>query len=325
MTRQRLTALTSAACVALCVAAAASAQSYPAKPVRLIVGFATGGGTDTLARLVSRKLVDAWPQPLVVENRPGADGSIATELVAKSTPDGYTLVMVSNAHTITPFQRKLAYNPVKDFAPVTLVASTPNLLLVHPSLPVRNVKELVALAKARPGQLSFGSSGTGTSPFLAMELFKSMTGTNIVHVPYKGSNPAVIDLVGGHIQLMFGAIPTTLSHVRSGRLRAIAISSPKRWPSVPELPTVAESGLPGFEAATWYGVLAPAGTPAPIVAKLQSDMSAALHQPDVKAVAADQGFETIGNKPEEFGEVIRGDMAKWGKLIRSLGASAMAQ
>jgi tripartite-type tricarboxylate transporter receptor subunit TctC len=302
-----------------------AAQTYPAKPVRLIVGFAAGGGTDTLARLVSKKLADIWPQPMVVENRPGADGAIATEVVAKSPADGYTLVMVSNAHTITPFQRKLAYDPVKDFAPVTLVASTPNLLLVHPALPVRNVKELVALAKSRPGELTYGSSGTGTSPFLAMELFKSMTGTSIVHVPYKGSNPAVIDLMGGNIQLMFGAIPTTLSHVKSGRLRAIAISSLKHWPSVPALPTVSESGLPGFEAATWYGVLAPAGTPAAVVNKLQSDVSGALQQADVKTYAAEMGFEAIGNKPDEFGDVIRRDMAKWGKVIRALGNSAVTQ
>jgi tripartite-type tricarboxylate transporter receptor subunit TctC len=310
---------------AVLLAAPLSAQTYPVKPVRLIVGFAAGGGTDTLARVVSKKLADTWPQPLVVENRPGADGAIATELVAKSPPDGYTVVMVSNAHTITPFQRKLAYDPVKDFAPVTLVASTPNLLLVHPTLPVRNVKELVALAKSRPGQLSFGSSGTGTSPYLAMELFKSLTGTNIVHVPYKGSNPAVIDLMGGHIQLMFGAIPTTLLHVKSGRLRAIAISSPKRWPSVPDVPTVSESGLPGFDAATWYGLLAPSGTPTPIVNKLQTDVAGALHHPDVIAYAAEMGFESVGNKPDEFADVIRRDMAKWGKVIRGLGASTAVQ
>jgi tripartite-type tricarboxylate transporter receptor subunit TctC len=302
----------------------ARAQTFPAKSVRLVVGFSVGGGTDTIARVIGKKLADTWPHALVVENRPGADGGIATELVAKSPPDGYTLVMVSNAHTITPFLRNLAYDPVKDFAPVTLAASTPNLLLVHPTLPVRNVKELVALAKARPGQLTFGSSGAGTSPFLAMELLKSMTGANIVHVPYKGSGPAVIDLVGGHIQLMFGAIPTVGPHVKSGKLRAIAISSPRRWPSFPDLPTVSES-LPGFEAATWYGVLAPAGTPPAIVNKLQNDMTGALQQPDVKAFVTGSGFEAIGNKPDEFAQVIQRDMQKWGKLIRALGAGAAAK
>ena len=302
----------------------ARAQTFPAKSVRLVVGFSVGGGTDTIARVIGKKLADTWPHALVVENRPGADGAIATELVAKSPPDGYTLVMVSNAHTITPFLRNLAYDPVKDFAPVTLAASTPNLLLVHPTLPVKSLKELVALAKARPGQLTIGSSGAGTSPFLAMELLKSMTGANIVHVPYKGSGPAVIDLVGGHIQLMFGAVPTVGLHVKSGKLRAIAISSPQRWPSFPELPTVAES-LPGFEAATWYGVLAPAGTPSAIVNKLHNDMAGALQQPDVRAFVTGSGFEAIGNKPDEFAQVIQRDMQKWGKLIRALGAGAAAQ
>lgn len=298
-------------------------QAYPAKPVRLIVGFAAGGGTDTIARVISKKLAETWPHALVVENRPGADGAIATELVAKSPPDGYSLVMVSNAHTITPFQRKLPYDPVKDLAPVTLVASTPNLLLVHPTLPVKNVKELVTLAKARPGQLSFGSSGTGTSPFLAMELLKSMTGANLVHVPYKGSNPAVIDLMGGHIQLMFGAVPTVQSHVKSGKLRAIAVSSPKRWPTWPNVPTVSET-LPGFEAATWYGVLAPGGTPAAIVSRLQNDFAGGLQQPDVQAYVTGSGFEVIGNTPEVFAAVIQRDMQKWGKVIRALGPAGGA-
>ena len=325
MPRVRVFAAFSALMPALLISAApAVAQTFPTKPVRLVVGFSAGGGTDTIARVIGKKLAETWPHALVVENRPGADGSIATEIVANAPPDGYTLVMVSNAYTITPFLRKLAYDPVKDFAPVTLAASTPNLLLVHPTLPVRSLKELVALAKARPGQLTFGSSGAGTSPFLAMELLKSMTGANIVHVPYKGSGPAVIDLAGGHIQLMFGAIPTVGLHVKSGKLRAIAISSPQRWPSFPELPTVAES-LPGFEAATWYGVLAPAGTPPAIVNKLHNDMAGALQQPDVRAFVTGSGFEAIANKPDEFAQVIQRDMQKWGKLIRALGAGAAAQ
>ncbi len=299
-------------------ACSVSAQTYPAKPVRLVVGFGTGGGTDTLARLLSRKLADVWPQSLVVENRPGADGSIATEIAAKSPPDGYTLVMVSNAHTITPFQRKLAYDPVKDFATVSLIGSNPNLLLLHPSLPAKNLKELVALAKSRPNEMAFASSGAGTSPYLAMELLKSITGMKLTHVPYKGSGPAVIDLVGGHVQLMFGAVSTTIGQVQNGRLRAIAISSPQRWPALPEIPTVAESGVPGFEASTWYGVLAPAGTPPAIVSKLHTDMVAAITSPDIRKQVLDLGFSTIANTPREFAEVIQRDMARWGKLIRSL-------
>ena len=296
----------------------AQAQGFPNKPVRLVVGFATGGGTDTLARVLSRKLADTWPQSLVVENRPGADGSIATEIVAKSPADGYTLVMVSNAHTITPFQRKLAYDAVKDFAPVTLIGSNPNLLLLHPTLPVKSLKELIALAKARPNELAFASSGTGTSPYLAMELLKSITGMKLTHVPYKGSGPAVIDLMGGHVQLMFGAVSTTLAYLQSGRLRAIAISSPQRWPALPEIPTVSESGVPGFEASTWYGVLAPAGTPPAIVSKLHTDMVAAITAADIRKHVLDLGINTIASTPREFSDVIRNDMARWGKLIRSL-------
>jgi tripartite-type tricarboxylate transporter receptor subunit TctC len=292
------------------------AQDYPSKPVRFLVGFAPGGGTDTLSRLVAPHLTTLWAQPVVVENRPGADGSIATELAARAAPDGYTIVIVTNAHTITPFQRKLGYDPVKDFAPVTLMASTPNLLLVHPSLPVRSLEELVALAKRRPGELSFGSSGTGTSPYLAMELLKQMAGIDMVHVPYKGSGPAVLALLGGHLQLMFGSITSTLPHVQANRLRAIAVSSSSRLPAAPEVPTVAESGLPGFEARTWYGALAPARTPAQIVQKIATDIGAVLRQPDVAGFLAKSGFDPIASSPEEFVSIIRSDMDKWGKVIR---------
>lgn len=294
------------------------AQGYPAKPVRLIVGFAAGGGTDVLARLVSRRLTETWPHALVVENRPGADGSIATEIVAKSPPDGYTLTMITNAHTITPLQRKLAYDPIKDFASITQTAFTPNLLTLHPSLPVRNVKEFVAFARKHAGQLTFGSSGTGTSPYLAMELFKLMTQTHIVHVPYKGTGAAVIDLMGGHIQVMFGSLPGTLPHVRNARLRAIAISSPQRWPTLTEIATVAESGVAGFEASTWYGALAPASTSPAVINKLQSDFVTVLKAEDVRKSLLDMGFGVIAGTPAELGDVIRSDIARWGKLMKAL-------
>ncbi len=297
---------------------AARAQTFPGKPVRVIVGFASGGGTDTIARVLSRKLADTWPHALVVENRPGADGSIATEIVARSPADGHTLVMITNAHTITPFQRKLSYDPVRDFAPVTLTATTPNLLVVHPSLPVKTVKEFIAFARVHGGQLAFASSGTGTSPYLAMELFKVMTRINLEHVPYKGTGAAVIDLMGGHVQVMFGSVSGTLPFVRSGKLRALGISSAQRWPTLPQIPTVAESGVAGFEAATWYGMLAPAATPPTVVSKLQTDVAAALHASDVLKYVADLGFNAVGNTPAEFAEVIRHDLARWGKLIRSL-------
>jgi tripartite-type tricarboxylate transporter receptor subunit TctC len=299
----------------------AHAQAYPAKAVRMIVGFAPGGGTDLLARLLSRKLADTWTAPLVIENRPGADGSIATEILARSPADGYTLVMTTNSHVITPFQRKLSYDPVKDFAPVTQTAFTPNLLVVHPSLPVKTVKEFVALARAHGGQLSFGSSGTGTSPYLAMELFKSMTGVNIVHVPYKGTGAAVIDLMGGHVQVMFGSVSGTLPHVRSGKMRALAISSPQKWPTLPAIPTVAESGVTGFEASTWYGTLAPAGTPPTVVNKLQTDFTAVLNAVDTRKVLLDMGFGVIAGTPAEFAEVIRNDLVRWGKLMKTLAKS----
>ena len=294
------------------------AQSYPEKPVRLIVGFATGGGTDTLARLLSRRLAEQWSQTLVVENRPGADGAIATEFVARAPADGYTLVMISNAHTITPFQRKLNYDPIKDFVPVTLVAANPNFLLVHPRLPVKQLSDLIRLAKTRPGELSFGSSGTGTSPYLAMELLKSMTGIRLEHVPYKGSSPAVIDLMGGHIQLMFGAVSTTVTYLQSGRLRAIAISSPERWSAFKEVPTVAESGVPGFEASSWYGVLAPANTSVPLINKMQADMAHSINTAETLQFLQGIGFIASMNTPTAFSEVIRNDMARWGKLIKTL-------
>ena len=296
------------------------ADNYPSKPVRLVVGFSVGGGTDTVARSVSKKLSEMWSQSVVVENKAGADGSIATEMIAKSAADGYSLVMVSNAHTITPFQRKLGYDPVKDFAPVSLIASTPNFLLIYPNYPIKSVKDLVAYAKAQPGKLSFGSSGTGTSPYLAMELLKQETGIELNHVPYKGSSQAVVDLLGGHVQLMFGAIPTLEPYVTSGKLRAIAVSSPKRLEAFADVPTVAET-VPGFDASSWYGILAPAGTPNTIVNKIQGDIYTALQTPEVRNFIINSGFDVIGNKPQEFSTVIQKDMDKWGRLLKSLGSS----
>ena len=307
---------------ALFLAPAAYGQTYPAKPVRLIVAFPPGGGTDTVSRLISKKLAEAWPQPIVVENRPGGDGVVATELIAKAAPDGYTLVMVTNAHTVTPFQRRLAYDPVKDVAPVSLVASIPNLLLVHPSLPVKSVKDLITLAKARPGQLNFGSSGAGTTPYLAMELLKSMAGIDMVNIPYKGSALSVIDLLGGHIQLVFSAVSAALPHVKTNKLRAVAISSARRWALLPDIPTVAET-LRGFEASSWYGVIAPPGTPPAIINKLQADIAAAVNSPDSKKYLEDLGFISIASTPDEFGAVIRTDMKKWGAVMSKLGTQAV--
>ncbi|MBI4189379.1 MAG: tripartite tricarboxylate transporter substrate binding protein [Betaproteobacteria bacterium] len=297
------------------------AQPYPSKPIRFIVPFSAGGGADVLTRLLARHLSETWASGFVIDNRPGADGAIGTELLARSAPDGYTVIMITNAHTITPSQRKLPYDPVKDFTPVTLVASIPQLLLVHPSLPVKSIKDLVALAKAKPGALSFGSSGTGTSPYLTMELFKSMTGIQMVHIPYKGSSLAVIDLVGGHIQVMFGSTSTTLAHAKAGKLRAIAVSSPARIAAAPDVPTVAEAGLPGFEASTWFGILAPARLPAELLQTLHGEITKALLSSDVRNQVITLGFNPIGNTPEAFAGVIRGDLVKWERVIRSLPPS----
>ncbi len=313
--------LAGACLVTMCVCCGtALSQPYPSKPIRFIVGFPPGGGADTVARLLSKHLTDSWGATFVIENRPGADSAIASELAAKSPPDGYTIVMVTNAHTITPFQRELAYDPVKDFTPVTLVATGPNFLLVHPSLPVKSVKELIALAKAKPGWMNFGSSGTGTSPYLAMELLKSMTGVKMVHVPYKGTGLAVIDLIGGQIQLMFGAISTTLPFIKTGRLKVLAVSSRRRIGLAPDVPPVGDT-LPGFEAATWYGVLAPARVPNEIIQKLHSGMYAVLQLPEARAYLATLGFDPTGEGPSEFADIIRADLDKWGKVIRNLPPS----
>lgn len=309
------------ACLAVASSAALAqpvAPAYPSKSIRFLVGFPPGGGADTLARMIGKHLSQSWGRPFVIENRPGADSTIATELGVKSPPDGYTLIFVTNAHVITPFQRQLPYDPVKDVTPITLVASGPNLLLVHPSLPVKSLKEFIALAKARPNELSFGSSGTGTSPYLAMELLQSMAGIRMVHVPYKGTGLALIDLTSGQIQTLFGAISTTLPFVKNGRLRALAVSSRARITQAPTVPTVAEAALPGFEAATWYGVVAPAGLRADVLQKLHSGIHSVLQMPEARDYMATLGFYPAGDGPKEFTDIIRTDLNKWERVIRNL-------
>lgn len=310
------------------VAEIASAQpstvpvaNFPAKPIRMLVGFPPGGGADTLARLIGKHLSQSWGRAFVIENRPGADSTIATELGVKAAPDGYTLIFITNAHVITPFQRQLPYDPVKDIAPVTLVATGPNFLLVHPSLPAKTLKDFIALAKARPDELSFGSSGTGTSPYLAMELLKSMAGIRMVHVPYKGTGFALIDLTSGQIQTLFGAISTALPFVKSQRLRALAVSSRTRIVLAPDVPTVAEAALPGFEAATWYGVVAPAGVHPEILQKLHGGILGVLQLTEARDYMASLGFAPAGDGPREFADIIRADLVKWERVIR--GAKTM--
>jgi tripartite-type tricarboxylate transporter receptor subunit TctC len=294
------------------------AQAWPTKPVRMIIPFPPGGTTDILARVAAQKLSEALGQQVVPDNRAGAAGNIGTELVAKAPPDGYTLVTAPGSTlTIHPsLYAKLGFDPLRDFAPITILAAVPNVLVVHPSLPARNVKDLIAIAKAKPGQLNYASTGAGQSTHLSMELFKSMAGVKITHVPYKGSAPAVTDLLGGHVSLMFDNMPSALPHVKAGKLRALAVSSLKRSPTAPEIPTVAESGLPGFEVSVWFAVLAPAATPKPILERLNQLLVKALQAPDVRERLGSQGAEPVGNTPEQFTQVMKRDLAKWAKVVK---------
>jgi len=310
--------------LAVLTAAAAGADVYPSKPIRFVVAFPPGGGTDLVARTIAPRLAERLAQQVVVDNRPGAGGNLGTEIVAKSAPDGYTMLMGSVgplAINASLFAR-MPFDPLKDLAPVTLAASTPNVLVVHPSLAVTTVQELIALAKARPGAINFASSGQGTPAQLAGDLFNSMAGVKMVHVPYKGSAPALADLLGGQVQVMFSTLPPALPHVTAGRLRALAVASLRRSPAAPQLPTLDETALPGFEATTWHGVMVPAGTPSAIVAKLHDDIVAVLRTPEIAERLSSQGAEAIGNAPEEFASYIRSETAKWAKVVRESGAKS---
>jgi tripartite-type tricarboxylate transporter receptor subunit TctC len=299
------------------------AQTYPDHPVRAVVPFPAGGGTDILARLLLTKLGERLGANFVIDNRAGAGGTIGTEIVAKAPPDGYTVLFPSSSHTINPsVYKKLGYDPARDFAPVSLIASGPGLLVVHPSVPARNVKELIALARSKPGQLNYASAGNGTPPHLSAELFKALARIDIVHVPYKGNPPAFVDLLSGAVSLSFPTITSGLPPVRSGRLRALGVTSKQRSTVVPEVPTIAESGLPGYEATTWYGVLAPAATPPQIVAKLQQQIEEVLKQPDVREKLLAQGLEPVGNKPADFAAIINAELVKWSKVVAASGVKA---
>ena len=297
------------------------AQTYPAKPIRFIVPFPPGGGNDLIARELAAYITEPLGQTVVVENRPGASTIIGTEAAAKAPPDGYTIFMGNNSTlTINPnLYRKLPYDAVKDFAPVSLLASAPFVLLVHPSLPAHSMKELIALARARPGQLNFGSAGLGITTHLAGEMLKLMARIDIVHIPYKGAGPALTDLMGGQIELGFNNMLSALPHVRSGRLRALAVTSKARSRVLPQLPTIAESGLPDYEAGAWYAVLAPARTPAPVIARLHGEFVKALQQPKVQERMAGDGASIAGSTPEALARIIETDIARWGKVIKQTG------
>ncbi len=311
-----------AAAAWLCCAQPALAQNYPAKPIRFVVPFAPGGGVDLIARTIAQKLNDAWGQPVVIDNRSGGGGNIGTDMVAKSLPDGYTLLMgyVGNL-AINPFLfRKLPYDPLRDFAPIALTATAPNILVAHPSLPANSVRELVALAKARPGTLNYASAGNGTVGHLVAELFKTVTGTQITHVPYKGNGPALTDVLGGQVQLMFAAPGAVIQHARAGRLRALAVASPRREANLGEVATFAEAGFPAVEAYGWYGVLTAAGTPHNIVGKLNTEIVRVMQLPDIKERLATHGYDAVSGTPRQFHELIRAELAKWEMVVKASGA-----
>jgi tripartite-type tricarboxylate transporter receptor subunit TctC len=304
-------------------ASTGSGQVYPARSVRVIVGFPPGSGADITARVIGAKLYEVVGQQFLTDNRPGAGSNIAAEVSAKSPPDGYTLFIGTVANTINAtLYSKLPFDFARDFAPVILATAAPNVLVIHPSVPVRSVKDLIALAKSRPGQLDFASSGVGTAPHLSGELFKTMAGVNLTHIPYKGSPPAVADLIAGSVDVMFSPASTVLPHIKSGRLRALAVTTSARLPSLPALPTVSEAALKGYETVTWFGYVAPVKTPTTIVTKLNADIAKVLAMPDVRNQFDIQGIEILGGTPERFAGYIREEIAKWAKVVRLSGAKA---
>jgi tripartite-type tricarboxylate transporter receptor subunit TctC len=306
----------------LLLAAGIHAQDYPVKPVRIIVPFTPGGATDIVTRIVAQKLSEQFVRQVVVDNRGGAGGIVGVEVVAKAPPDGYTLVMgTSGTHAINAtLYPKLSYDPVKDFAPITRASLLPSMIVVHPSVPAKNTRELIALANRNPGQLTYASSGS--AQYLTGALFTSMAAVDMVHVPYKGGGQALPAQLSGEVALSFSTVVSSLPHVKSGRLRGLAVTSAKRTPAAPDFPTVAESGLPGYEAVSWYGLLAPAATPRDIIARLNAETVRALRLPDVRQLMLAQGAEPVTETAEQFAAVIRGDIAKWGDVVRQSGAKA---
>ncbi|MGZ8212113.1 MAG: tripartite tricarboxylate transporter substrate binding protein [Burkholderiales bacterium] len=306
-----------AVCAAAC-ATLAAAQTYPVKPVRIIVPYAASGNTDFTARAIAERLSPVFKQQVIVENRPGGATNIGSDLVAKAQPDGYTLLMggASNAINMSLF-RKLPYDTLRDFEPITLCVQGANVLSIHPSLPAKTLKELIALARAQPGKLNFASSGLGSSNHMAGELLKVMTGVNIVHIPYKGNAPALTDAVGGHVEMIFSGVPALVPHIQSGRLRAVAIGSLKRFPAIPQVPTFDEAGVKGYEATTWFGLLAPAKTPKDIVARLNVEVDRSLKSAELKERFLNDGLESMGGPPEAFAKFIRTEIDKYAKVIKA--------
>ena len=313
-------ALLAAAVSCLAGSAAHAAESYPQRPIRLIVSFATGGSVDVVARLVGQKLGEAWHQQVVIDNRPGAGGNLSAEIAARAAPDGYTLYMSSASLVVNvSLYRKVGYDPVRDFSPVTLLASAQNVLVAYPALPAKSVSELIALARKSPGKINYASTGSGSSGHLAMELFKSMARIDLTHIPYKAVGQAQVDLIAGQVSLWFPTIPGALPHIRAGRMSALGVSGSNRSPALPDIPTVAEAGVPGFNAVTWYPVLAPAKTPPAIVEALNRQLVAILNMRDVREQLLQMGVEPIGSTPAQLAAHIGSELSKWAKVIKTAG------
>ena len=320
MTFRRLASVLCTAMIALPAAGAWAQSGYPSKPVRMVVPSSPGGGTDITARILAPKLTERLGQQVVVENRAGAGTMIGTEVVAKAPPDGYTLLMGLSTLAINPaMYKKVPYDALRDFAPISQIIAAPNMLVVHPSVPVKTVKELIAFARARPGQLNYASAGQGTNPHLSMELFLSMTGLKVVHIPYKGLAPGIIDLLAGHVSLAAATMLTGLPHVRSGRLRCLGTTGAKRAAVLSDFPTVSEAGVTGYEASQWYGVLAPAQTPKEIVTRLHTELTRILQAPDMRERLIADGTDPVGSSPDEFARYIQSELTKWAKVARDAG------
>ena len=305
------------------VTAAASTDNYPAKPLRWVVPYAPGGGGDILARLIAMRLAEVWGQPVIIDNRPGGGTIIGTDLVAKAPSDGHTILLATNTHAINPSLRaKLPYDSIRDFSPVSLLATSPNILVTNPAMPARTLGEFIVLAKSRPGTLNYGSSGNGGTGHLAMEMLKSMTGINLVHVPYNGGGPAMNALLSGEVSVLFNNILAAVPQVKAGRIGALGVTSRRRSPAVPDVPTIAEAGVPGFEAIAWFCVLAPGGTPPSIVKKLNTEFARILQLPNIRERLVSQGLEPVGSSVEEFAQFTRSEIVKWEKIIKAAGIVA---
>jgi tripartite-type tricarboxylate transporter receptor subunit TctC len=318
----RFTALSSLPLLLLASAHAHAQAAYPAKPIRIVVALAAGGGVDTSARMLGQRFTEAWGQQVIAENRPGAGGTIAAEVVARAAPDGYTLLMTSMGHSIAPALYKLPYDTLKDFAPISLFVQSASVLSVHPSLPVKTVKELIAFAKSKPNELLFSSSGNGSGQHLTVEMLNRMAGLQLVHIPYKGTAPSILDLVAGRVSGSAASVISTMPHVRAGRLRALAVTGAKRSPSEPQLPTIAEAGIPGFALDQWYGLLAPAAISKDIVVKLNTEIAKIVADAAIKERLKTMGLDPVGSTPEAFGAYVQSESVKWGKLVREAGIGA---